>query len=37
MKLAHVAALGAAGLVVALLAGVFQPTRARSAPALDPR
>ena len=36
MKLAHVAILGAAGLVVALLAGVFQPTRARSAPAPEP-
>jgi uncharacterized protein YggE len=31
MKLAHVAVIGAAGLLAVLLAGVFQPTRAHSA------
>jgi uncharacterized protein len=35
MKLAHVALLAAAGLAVAALAGVFQPSRAASARATD--
>lgn len=36
MKLVHLALLAAAGLTVAALAGVFQPSRAESAAAPDP-
>ncbi len=35
MKLVHIAALAAAGLAVAVFAGVFQPSGAHSAPAAD--
>jgi len=36
MKLAHIAVLAAAGVAIAALAGVFQPTGARSAAGADP-